>query len=272
MRINTNYQSMIGQRRLQEAVKESETSSMKLSSGDRVYTAALDPAGLAISEKLRAKSAGLSQAKRNANDSISLLQIAEGTLNTVHSLGGRLKQLALQAANDTLTDKERQIANVEFQTVKKEIQRMQESASYNGKQIMSHNSFSMQIGVNNGKADKLNFNMSKALRGVEELGISAASILTKGSARNSLSLVDGMIEKVSESRAILGSLSNRMNSAINNLMIDKESTESAKTQIRDTDFAAEVTANVSSDIRKNATTALLSSANHLPDKVARLLS
>jgi flagellin len=273
MRINTNYQSMIGQRSLQKAVKESETSSIKLSSGNRVYTAALDPAGLAISEKLRAKSAGLSQAKRNANDSISLLQIAEGALDTVHNLGGRLKELALQAANDTLTERERQVANIEFQSIKKEIQRMQESVSYNGRKLMNQgSSFTMHVGAKNEQGDKINFNISKALRGVDELGIGSSSIATKKSSQNSLSQIDDMIQKVSESRSLLGSLSNRMNSAINNLMIDKESTEAAKTQIRDTDFAAELSAKASSDIRKNATTALLTSANQLPDKVARLLS
>ncbi len=262
---------MIGQRELKRSVQEAERSSLKLSSGTRIYYAADDPAGLAISERMRAKSAGLSQAKRNANDTVSLLQIAEGTLNTVQELGSRLKELAMQAANDTLTDAERAIANREFQSLKTEIKRMQESASYNGNKIMQQGNFTMQIGVNSSNSDRLSFNMQQALRGLSQLGIDTTNIATKRSSQITLGRIDEMLQKVSESRAVLGSLGNRLESTVNNLMISKESTESSKTQIRDTDFAAEMSNKVSAEIRRDATTALLTNANNLPNRIMKLL-
>ncbi len=273
VRIGTNVQSMIGQRALTKSIQDAEVSSLKLSSGNRIYTAAVDPSGLAITEKMRAKSAGLSQAKRNANDTISLLQIAEGSLSSVHQLGGRLKELALQSSTDTLSDSDRQIANKEFQSLKTEIKRMQESVSYNGRRLTDNGgAFSMQIGVNNTSNDKINFDMKKALRSLDQLGISSTSIATRNSSRLALGTLDNMIEKVSASRADLGSTSTRMESAINNLMVSKEATESSKSQIRDTDFASEATNRATIEIKKNATMALLTSANHLPDQVMKLLS
>lgn len=264
---------MIGQRALTKAVKEAEASSLKMSSGKRIYTAAVDPSGLAISEKMRAKSAGLSQAKRNANDTVSLLQIAEGSLTTVHDIGARLKELAMQGATDTLNDADRKIANKEFQSLKSEIQRVQESVSYNGRRLAANGGkFSMQIGVNNTSGDRINFDMKKALRGLDQLGINSTTIGTKSSSRLALASIDHMVEKVSASRAELGSVSKRMDSAISNLMVDRESTESAKSQIMDADFAYESAAKASVEIRQNATTSLLTSANHLPDRVMKLLS
>lgn len=273
MRIGTNVQSMIGQRALMKATGEAEASSLKMSSGDRIYTSAVDPSGLAISEKQRAKSAGLDQAKRNANDTISLLQIGEGSLHTIHELGGRLRELALQAATDTLTDRDRALANKEFQSLKSEIKRVQESVSYNGRRLSENGgSFSMQIGVNNTSSDRINFDMKKALRDLDQLGITSTSIGTKASSRQALGSIDGMIQKISASRADLGSVSFRMNSTVNNLMVDKESTESSKSQIRDTDFAYESAAHAAVSIRRDATTALLTNANNLPQKVMKLLS
>ena len=270
----TNVQSLVARRALTHSIREEEDISMKLSSGNRIYQAANDPAGLAISEGLRAKSRGLSQAKRNANDGISLLQVAEGTMAAIHNVTGRLRELSMQAANGTLTDHERVIADKEFQSMKLEISRMTSSASFNGKNILGANSgvFDLQIGVNNNAStDRISYNMNEALKSLESFGIASSNIRTQESSRQNLAAVDRMIGAVSGSRATLGSVQKRMESVIQNLMISKESTESSKSQIRDTDIAIETTNSTKGSIQKDINTSLLAQANNLPRHIQKLL-
>jgi len=274
MRIGTNVHSMMAQHRLAGTVQAEEQTSYRLSSGDRVYRAAEDPAGLAISEKLKAKSKSTQMAERNANDGVSLLQVAEGTLQTVHELSGRLRELALQAATSTVGDGERVIINKEYQELKKEIQRTTEAASYNGMNILNGHGgrYDFQIGVNaEKKKDYISYDMNKVMNSINSLGLGGTDVLTMDHSQNVLSSIDQAIEKVSGGRASLGSLVNRMDSAIQNLQMSNEGSEASKSRIRDTDIAKETSNRAVTTIKKNATLALLTQVNKVPQRIQRLV-
>lgn len=275
MRISTNVASLTAQRRLQNVVRSEEETSMKLSSGKRIYKASIDPAGLAISEKLRAKSASLSQAERNASDAGSLIQIAEGTLSTLQDISIRLRELAVQAATDTLANEEREVANFEFVTLKKEINRLVDSVSFfNGTTLLDNagGKYSFQVGAGSSKdSDRILMDMNRVLQKIDVLGIEDSAIRTKEGARLAIGDSDRVISKVSTARADIGGLAKRLESAITNLRVSKENTEKGKSQIADTDIAVETANSATATIIKSATMALLSQANSEPSRVLKLL-
>lgn len=288
LRIATNIQSITAQRNLSGATEANQQSMERLSSGYRINRAADDAAGLGVSEKFRADIRGLGVAKRNANDGISLIQTAEGGLNEVGNILARLRELAVQAASDTLGDTERGFLNKEFVQLRDEVTRISEATEYNGIKLVNgtggpEKMLEVQVGkdfmkdVDSGENPinviKLDFTQINASVGAEGLGIGAddVGVGNKANAQNSITVLDGALQKVSGHRATLGSLQNRLGSTINNLSVAIENKSAANSRIRDTDFADETAKMTQTSILKQAGVAVLSQANSTPSLAIRLL-
>ncbi|MAF78448.1 MAG: flagellin FliC [Halobacteriovoraceae bacterium] len=264
LRINTNVASLNAQRNLRGTRLGMNKSLEKLSSGQRINRAGDDAAGLAISENLKAQVRGLKQAERNAEDGISLVQIAEGALGEVSNILIRLRELSVQAASDTIGGTERKFLNVEFEQLTSEIDRIANSTEFNRVPLLNGTGavFDIQIGTRNDPiSDRLTFDASSADVNVAALGLNLASVADKISAQNSLSSIDQAIISVSGIRADFGALQNRLQSTINNIAVSVENLSAANSRVRDTDVAAETAELTRNNILMSAGTAVLSQAN-----------
>ncbi|MBC7539528.1 MAG: flagellin FliC [Bacteriovorax sp.] len=275
MRVSTNVQSMVAQRYVQQHTEELAREDSQLSSGERIVRSADDPAGLAISEKMKSLIRSNSQAERNTNDSVSLLQVAEGALNTMQGISTRLRELSMQAASDTVSDMDRSIIDKEFQHLSQEVERITASTSFNGNNIIQgkESVYDLQIGVNADKnLDQIHYDMGKIMDSSNNFGISGINVRSKESAQNSLSALDNMMSEISGSRAQLGSMSNRMNSVIQNLQISNENVSSSNSKIRDADMAREAANRAKIQISQSASLALLKLSNDQPAVILKLVS
>lgn len=272
MRVLTNVQSIQAQRRLSQLQAIEDTETNRLSSGDRILSSASDPSGLAISTVMKSEIKSRYQAQRNINDGVSLLQIAESTLGTIQEMATRLKELSVAAATDTMGDLERKALNTEFFELKREYERQKDSASFNGKPVLGDHrkSYDIQVGIkNNPDADRVVYDLNDVLS--QDFGFKQMDIGTKTQARNALEQVDAMIDELSRSRSHLGSISNRMETALGNLTISTENQESANSLIRDTDIAQSTAKRAITQINKEATTRALAYVNKNPERVSKLL-
>ena len=275
MRISTNLQSMVALRYVNEHIDDGAKDDTRLSSGERIVRAADDPAGLAISEKMKAKLRSNFQAERNTNDSISLLQVAEGSLSVIQDMAIRLRELAMQSSSDTVTESDRFIIDREFQQLKSEVKRLTVSTSFNGHHIINENSssYDLQIGINgNATEDRLRYDMSKVMDASNNFGIGSIDLKSRSSSQNSLPVIDKMMVQISKSRAELGSMNNRMNSVIQNLQVGRENLASSNSKIRDADIALETGKKMKDQIAANASTAMLKMANDQPGLILKLIS
>ena len=264
LRINTNVVSLAAQRALGNSNANQKQSLERLSSGSRINRAADDAAGLAISEKVKAQIRGLKQAERNANDGISLIQTAEGGLTEISGILNRLRELSIQSASDTISDTEREFTNLEYQNLKKEVDRISQVTSFNGRNLLNGEggTYEIQIGVNNGKfEDRISFETENLDSTKSGLGIGELGIDSKEGAQESLATLDNAINQVSGQRAYLGASQNRLTSTINNLQVFTENLSEANSRIRDTDFADETAKNTQYNILTNAGSAVLAQTN-----------
>jgi flagellin len=264
LRINTNVASLNAQRNLTGTRLGMNKSLEKLSSGFRINRAGDDAAGLAISENLRAQIRGLKQAERNAEDGISLVQIAEGGLQEVSNILIRLRELSVQAASDTIGQTERKFLNVEFEQLTSEIDRIASTTEFNRVKLLDGTGavFDIQVGTRNDPiVDRLTFDASQADINVAALGLNLASVADKISAQNSLASIDQAIISVSGIRADFGALQNRLQSTVNNIQIGVENLSAANSRVRDTDIAAETAELTKNNILMNAGTSVLAQAN-----------
>jgi flagellin len=246
----------------------------RLSSGFRINRASDDAAGLAISENLRAIIRGLRQADRNANDGISLVQIAEGSLNEVSSTLIRLRELALQGASDTIGDTERRFLDVEYQQLKSEIERITESTNFNGYDLLNGTGgvIDIQVGVHNDPfKDRVSFNAAAANSTLSALGMIAENVATKEAAQMSLTTVDNALTSVNAIRANFGALQNRLVSTSQNLKVADENFSAANSRIRDTDVAAETSEMTRFNILQQAAVSVLGQANSYQQLALKLL-
>ncbi len=274
LRIATNVSALNAQRNLFGNQLNMNRSLERMSSGMRINRASDDAAGLAISENLRAIVRGYQQADRNANDGISLVQVAEGSLNEVSSMMIRLRELAVQASSDTIGDTERKFLDVEYQQLKEEIQRVTSSTSYNGYDLLNGTGglIDIQVGVrNNPTQDRISFNSSAADASLEALGMTAESVATKQGAQASLSVVDDAMTSVNAIRANFGALQNRLVSTSSNLKVSIENLSAANSRIRDADIAAESTELTRNSILQQAAVSVLSQANNTQQLALKLL-
>lgn len=274
MRVSTNVQSMIAQRYVNGHTEATAREDEKLSSGERIVRSADDPAGLAISEKMKSKIRSNYQAERNTNDSISLLQVAEGSLNVIQDMAIRLRELAMQSSTDTVSDSDRMIVDKEFQNLKSEVKRLTVSTSFNGHNIINdkNNVYDLQIGIN-GKAseDQIKYDMSKVMDISNNFGIGTINLQSKNSAQNSLTAIDKMMTQISSSRAELGSMGNRMNSVIQNLQVGRENLSASNSKIRDADVALEASKRFTSQIAESASLSMLKMSNDQPGLILKLI-
>jgi flagellin len=264
LRISTNVASLNAQKSMRNTNLGMERSLARLSSGYRINQAADDAAGLAISENLRGQIRGLKQASRNAEDGVSLVQVAEGGLNEISNMLIRLRELGVQAASDTIGETERKFLDVEYQQLKSEIQRIAEVTQFNSRDLLNGTGgiIDIQVGVQNDPfKDRISFNSSAANATLEALGMTAESLATKEQAQQSLAVVDNGMTQVNAMRANFGAMQNRLNSTIANLGIAHENLSAANSRIRDTDVAEETAELTRNSILMQAGVSVLGQAN-----------
>lgn len=275
LRINTNVSSLNAQRNLMGTKWGLDKSLEKLSSGYRINRAGDDAAGLAISENLRAQIRGLKQASRNAQDGISLVQVAEGGLNEISSILIRLRELAVQAASDTIGPVERQFLNVEYDQLVSETDRIADGTEFNGTQLLSGTGsiLDFQVGTRNDpNIDRLSFDASKADANAAALGINLTSVADKASAQNSLAAIDAAIVSISAMRADFGAIQNRLQSTVGNIAVGVENLSAANSRIRDVDVAEETAELTKNNILLSAGTSVLAQANQTSQTALSLLN
>ncbi|MBM7708093.1 flagellin [Enterococcus lemanii] len=286
MRINTNVSAMNTYGRLTQANASKSGSLAKLSSGLRINKAGDDAAGLAISEKMKAQIGGLKQATRNAQDGISLIQTAEGALNETHSILGRMRDLAVQSTNGTLTNDDRTELNKEFTALTSEIDRISQNTEFNTMKLLDGSNggtgkFDFQVGANANQTISVTINkMDKTtLGGVNAAGTGSGTdaylggqdLLTAAKAGTAIVSVDEAIKSVSSQRSDLGAVQNRLEHTVNNLTTTQENLSEANSRIRDVDMAEEMMSFTKSNILSQASTSMLAQANAMPQSVLSLL-
>lgn len=274
LRISTNVAALNAQKNLAFTQRGQDRSLARLSSGFRINQAADDAAGLAISEQLKGQIRGLRQASRNANDGISLVQVAEGGLNEVSNMLIRLRELAVQASSDTIGDTERKFIDVEYQQLKSEIQRISEVTTFNGRDLLNGTGgvIDIQVGVHNDPfKDRISFNASAANASLEALGIVAEGTGTKEMAQTSIDAVDKAIVSVNAIRANFGAMQNRLTSTTANIAIADENLSAANSRIRDADIAAESSELIRNQVLMQAGISVLSQANNTTQMALKLL-
>ncbi|MDO9181776.1 MAG: flagellin, partial [Bacteriovorax sp.] len=218
---------------------------------------------------------GLRQATRNANDGISLVQTAEGGLNETSNILVRLRELTVQAASDTVGEQERGFLDKEYQQLTKEVDRISESTTFNGSQLLNgkgKGSMDFQVGAFAGEQNKITFDSSTTDSSSSSIGISGTGIAEKGDALDAISNVDAAIEKVSGQRADLGSIQSRLGSTVKNLETQTINQDSARSVIQDVDVAEASASLASNNVVKNAAVSTLAQANQIPMSALRLIS
>lgn len=273
-RINTNTSSLSAQRALSATSRRSTQNLDQMASGSRITKAADDAAGLAISEKFKAKIRSTNQAKRNANDGISLIQTAEGGLNEISSMLTRLRELSIQSASDTVGQSERGFTNMEYQNLKKEVERIAQVTEFNGIKLLSGEggTLDLQIGVNNDAfQDRINYDTTQQNAKLASLGLEAITVENKEGAQTAIDVIDRAIEKVSGQRSKLGAIQNRLTSTSNNLEITAENLSQANSRIRDVDYARVSAENAKNNILTQAGTAVLAQANQSGQNALKLI-
>ena len=272
LRVNTNVISMNAQRNLAKVTEALAGNFRRLSTGLRISTAADDAAGLAISERLRSQIRSLDQAKRNANDGISLVQTAEGALNEVSSILTRLRELAIQSSNGSVSGQDKETLDQEFQSLVNEVNRIGSSTEFSGIKLLdgSTSSVSFQIGFGTTAGiDTIAVSLQAALS--TSLSLQSLDIGSGGSTTTALTNIDTAINAVSGLRGSLGAIQNRLGSTINNLAIQVEHLSAAESRIRDVDVAYETAQLTRNSILQQASISVLSQANAQPQTALTLL-
>ena len=273
-RISTNLEAINANRNLSVSQKDINQALNQMASGNRINKSADDAAGLAISEGLKAQMRSANQAKRNASDGISMVQTAEGGLNEISEIILRLRELGIQAASDTVGDKERVFVNKEVQQLKKEADRIALATTWGSTKLLDGSTpvFDYQVGVfNNSFVDRISFDASENVATLDALGLSSIDYSSKEGAQTSLVSLDDAQNNVNGMRANLGALQNRLTSTVNNLGVSYENMAAANSRIRDTDIAQASADLTRGNILLQASTAALAQANQKNGIALKLL-
>lgn len=288
MRIRTNVPSITAQRFMSDNKDAMSKSLERLSSGYRINKSSDDAAGLAISESLRGKIRGLNVAKRNANDAVSMVQVAEGSMNEMTNILIRLRELTVQSSTDTLGERERSYLNREYTQLADELDRIGNSTEFNGIKIFDKDSdreqFVIQVGTNGTTPDQNTDTIAISLAGLkfntEDLGIGKGAEIGSLDGQegpsledisSKLNVIDEALSKIASERATLGSVQSRLGSALSNLAVNVENMETAKSRIKDVDFASETAELTQARILTSSSTSVLQQANAAPEQVLQLL-
>lgn len=274
MMINTNVAAIRGAHAVAKSSMALNGNFERLSTGLRINSAADDAAGLGVSESLRAEVRGMQQAMRNTNDGISVIQVAEGTLNEVQSIVQRLRELAVQAASDTLDTAERAYIDTEKNELVGEIDRLANSANFNGISLLtatSNTNIEVQVGTGNTANDRVTITLDSAVS--SDLGIDTGTLdfTSAATARSGLALLDTALASLSEDRAVLGATQNRLQSSYNALASSVENLSAAESNIRDADIAAETAAMSRNQVLQQAGVSVLAQANQAPQTMLKLI-
>lgn len=274
LRISTNLPSISAQKTLGSVERGLEKSYTQLSSGSRITKAADDAAGLSISETLKSTIRGYGQAKRNASDAISMVQVSEGGLSEVSNMLSRLRELGVQAASDTVGEKERGFIDKEVQQLKNEMQRVAQTTRFGSVKLLdgSGENYDFQVDINNDSfADRISFDASKQNVQISELGVDGFDFTTKDGAREALEMLETAQTQVNGHRATLGAIQNRLISTTESLSTAVENFSAANSRIRDTDVAE-----ASADLARNqvlqaASVGVLAQANQSTQAALKLI-
>lgn len=273
LKINTNTASISARRHLENSTQEMQIALERLASGERINHASDDVAGLAISEIMKGQIKGLGQAERNVQDAVSLVQVAEGGLSEVNNILVRMRELAIQASSESVSDKEREFINFEVQQLKEEVDRIANSVELSGKPLLNGEGteLSFQVGLTAEEHGQITFDVSQSDVRTGTLGIDGISVESVGDARSSLEDVDAAITSVVQARAVFGAAQSRFNSTLNNLSNYSENLSAANARIRDANIAEETSRLVKSQILTEAGMATLSQANMNASRVLKLI-
>ncbi|MGB0589181.1 MAG: flagellin [Myxococcota bacterium] len=274
--INTNSGSLTAQRNLTKNARGLQQSISRLSSGMRVQSASDNAAGMAISENMRAQQKGFQQAMKNANDGVAVLQTAESGYQSVSDLLVRMRELAVQSANDSVSDTERGYLQTEFSDLIDEIDRVSSVVEYNGIQLLDgtagsggDGTMTFQVGTRNSVNDRIDIDLQT--QSATKLGVNAQTVANQSGSQSAISLIDTALEDLSTDRATLGSTINELNHAVDGLAATIENYGNSISQIRDTDMAQESSAFSKANVLQQAGVSMLSQANQSPNLVLRLL-
>ncbi|MFG0766655.1 flagellin domain-containing protein [Pseudomonas sp. TYF_15] len=286
--VNTNTTSLGVQKNLNRASDALATSMTRLSSGLKINSAKDDAAGLQIATRMTSQIRGQTMAIKNANDGISIAQTAEGAMQEQTNMLQRMRELALQARNDSNSFKDRDALNGEFQSMLKEINRVSDSTELNGKKLLSGAAGTMtfQVGSNGGTGNQIDITLSAAMDSstggvLSDLGANSTIAMSADDAaaataydaqfQNVITAIDAALQGINTTRADLGAAQNRLTSTINNLQNVNENAEAARGRVQDTDFAAETAQLTKQQTLQQASTSVLAQANQLPSAVLKLL-
>ena len=271
MVVQHNLSAMNTSRQMNSVSSAMSKSTEKLSSGYKINRAGDDAAGLSISEKMRSQIRGLNKAASNAQDGISLVQVAEGALNETHSILQRMNELATQAANDTNTSVDRTAIKAEIDQLTSEIDRIQSTTQFNSMNLLDGTFSSKQLQVGALKDQSIGVSIAKMSASKLQLTAANMKVSSFSAAGTAMKTIQDAIKTVSETRSKLGAIQNRLEHTINNLNTTSENTQAAESRIRDTDMASEMVEYSKNNILAQAGQSMLSQANQQTQGVLSLL-
>lgn len=276
IRVQTNLEALRAARQLSLHRADRDNVTQRLASGNRISRAADDAAGLSIANNLNVLSRSLDQATRNANDGISMIQVAEGALSHVGDILTRLRELGIQASSDTVGDDHRHMINREVQELRDEIERVAQTTEFDGRKLLSGNfswpTLEVQVGIHEERSqNRIDINRTTISSSLASLGLTAINYSTKESAREYLGIIDEAISTVSRNRATMGAMINRFLAAAGASQLYSEGTKGARSRIQDTDYAYETAQLTRNNIIAEAGTSILAQANQQPGLAMKLL-
>ena len=267
MRINTNLNAMIATNQMSKNTALAGSSMEKLSTGLRITKAGDDAAGLAVSEKMRAQIRGMEQAERNVQDGISMVQTAEGALEEAGNIAQRMRELGVQAGNDTLSAEDRTKVKEELKQLQDEMKKISEETKFNGKKLLNTaGTFTIQAGANSETRKIATADLSSIANGLSTITISSSS-----QAQSFVENVDKALTSINDARSALGAMQNRLEYTANNLTTSTENLTAAESRIRDVDVAKEMVTLSKLNILNQASQAMVSQAKQQPESVSQLL-
>lgn len=275
LRITTNLASMAAQRSMSSTSREINKSYGQLATGSRITKAADDAAGLSISETLKSTIRGYGQAQRNANDGISMVQVSEGGLGEISNILTRMRELAVQAASDTIGDVERGFVDKEVQQLKNEMQRIAKTTRWGSSTLLdgSGQEYAFQVDINNDDFnDRIGFDASQQDATTSNLGVDGFDFSSKSGAREALEVLENAQRTVNGYRANLGAIQNRLISTTENLGVAMENFSAANSRIRDTDVAQSSAELARNNVLLNASIGVLAQANNQPAAALKLVA
>jgi flagellin len=274
MRIHTNVSALRANRELQNHTKEIDDASLKIATGERVRSASDDAASLSIGLKQKAKIRSQGAALRNANDAVSSFQVAEGSMSVMSGMLTRLRELSIQSASDTVDQKERSMLDLEYMSLRREIQRISKTSEFNGLKLLDGSNSSnrdFQVDTNHNAESRLSIKADAFTLNEFNMGLVDSNLQSKEDAKLNLEQIDGAINVLAGKRALVGAYQNRMEHAIENLQISKENESHSKSVRLEADVAEESAKRLVAQNKLNISTGVLAQTQQISAKALKLL-